>query len=172
MAGGSAAGPAIVTALLIGDRTAIGPEVRERLQAAGTYHVIAISGGNVAILVVLIVGVSRAAGLGPRAASGVAGPLLVLYAAGISAGPSVWRAVATAVAYLVARAVDHRTPPWNAMAVSAVVRFKTLTPTPRMFTRSPNGSGAGSAQTGIGVRFSDSPSECKVWLQPKSSRQR
>ena len=121
MTGGPVAGPAIVTALLIGDRTAIGPEVRERLQSAGTYHVIAISGGNVAILVVLIVGVSRAAGLGPRAASAVAVPLLVLYAAGISAGPSVWRAVATAVAYLVARAADHRTPPWNAMAVSAAV---------------------------------------------------
>ncbi len=118
---GPASGPAIVTALLIGDRTAIATEVRERLQAAGTYHVIAISGGNVAILVVLVVGASRVSGLSRRAASCVAVPLLVLYAAGISAGPSVWRAVTTAVAYLVARAVDHRTPPWNAMAVSAAV---------------------------------------------------
>lgn len=121
MAGSQASGPAIVVALLIGDRTAIGPEVRERLQAAGTYHVIAISGGNIAILVVLMVAASRASGLSRRVASGVAVPTLVVYAAGISAGPSVWRAVATAVAYLVARAVDHRTPPWNAMAVSAVV---------------------------------------------------
>src|SRR5256885_1088227 len=34
-------------------------------------------------------------------------------------GPSVWRATATAVAYLGARLVDHRSPPWNAMAVAA-----------------------------------------------------
>ena len=121
MAGRPGSGPAIVTALLIGDRTAILPEVRERLQAAGTYHVIAISGGNVAILVVLVVAASRASGLSRRVASGVAVPLLVVYAAGISAGPSVWRAVATAVAYLAATAFDHRTPPWNAMAVSAAV---------------------------------------------------
>lgn len=121
MSGGSASGPAIVTALLTGDRTAIDPEVRERLQAAGTYHVIAISGGNIAIIVVLVVVASRATGLSRRVASGMAVPLLVVYAAGISAGPSVWRAVATAVAYLAATAFDHRTPPWNAMAVSAVV---------------------------------------------------
>lgn len=122
MAGRAASGAAIVTALLIGDRTAIPPEVRARLQAAGTYHVIAISGGNVAVLVVLVVVAARACGLSGRLASGVAVPLLVLYAAGISSGPSVWRAVATAVAYLTARAADHRTPPWNAMAVSAAVQ--------------------------------------------------
>ena len=40
----------IVTAVLIGDRTGLPDEVRVRLQAAGTYHVIAISGGNIAIL--------------------------------------------------------------------------------------------------------------------------
>ena len=39
---------AIATAVLIGDRTALPDEVRLRLQAAGTYHVIAISGGNIA----------------------------------------------------------------------------------------------------------------------------
>src|SRR5207248_2840968 len=41
---------AIVTAVLIGDRTGLPDEIRLRLQAAGTYHVIAISGGNIAIL--------------------------------------------------------------------------------------------------------------------------
>ena len=41
---------AIVTAVLIGDRTGLPDDIRLRLQAAGTYHVIAISGGNIAIL--------------------------------------------------------------------------------------------------------------------------
>ena len=36
-----------VTAVLIGDRTGLPDEIRTRLQAAGTYHVIAISGGNI-----------------------------------------------------------------------------------------------------------------------------
>ena len=41
---------AIVTAILIGDRAGLDPAIQRRLQAAGTYHVIAISGGNVALL--------------------------------------------------------------------------------------------------------------------------
>ena len=54
---------AIASAVLIGDRTGLPDETREALQAAGTYHVIAISGGNIAILaavttfLLLIVGV-------------------------------------------------------------------------------------------------------------------
>src|SRR4029079_12103021 len=40
----------IVTAIVIGDRSGLDDEVERRLQEAGTYHVIAISGGNIAIL--------------------------------------------------------------------------------------------------------------------------
>ena len=43
---------AIATAILIGDRTGLPDEDERRLQEAGTYHVIAISGGNIAILTV------------------------------------------------------------------------------------------------------------------------
>ena len=38
----------------------------------------------------------------------------------ITAGPSVWRATLMAIVYLAARAIDHRTPPWHAMAVAVV----------------------------------------------------
>ena len=41
---------AIVSAILIGDRAGLEDDVQRRLQEAGTYHVIAISGGNIAIL--------------------------------------------------------------------------------------------------------------------------
>ena len=41
---------AIVTAILIGDRAGLDDRVERDLQEAGTYHVIAISGGNIAIL--------------------------------------------------------------------------------------------------------------------------
>ena len=40
----------IVTAILIGDRAGLGRDTTERLQQAWTYHVIAISGGNIAVL--------------------------------------------------------------------------------------------------------------------------
>ena len=52
--GGGLVSPAVVTAILIGDRSALDDATTRRLQAAGTYHVIAISGGNVAVLVVAV----------------------------------------------------------------------------------------------------------------------
>src|SRR5204862_6032807 len=64
-------GAAIVTAILIGDRTGLSPELRDRLQAAGTYHVIAISGGNIAILAALIGGGLMMLGLRPRGCAAV-----------------------------------------------------------------------------------------------------
>src|SRR6185369_4049343 len=53
----------IVTAIVIGDRTGLDDEVERRLQEAGTYHVIAISGGNIAILAGMTLIIFRGAGL-------------------------------------------------------------------------------------------------------------
>jgi len=112
---------AIVTAVLIGDRAGLPVHVRERLQAAGTYHVIAISGGNIAILAGLAVGLLMVGGIRGRAAAVAAALSLLAYAQVVAAGPSVWRATAMAVLYLVARAVDHRTPAWQAIAAAAAL---------------------------------------------------
>ena len=112
---------AIVTAVLIGDRTGLPDDVRERLQSAGTYHVIAISGGNIAILAGLVIGLLMAGGVRGRVAAVVTAVALLAYAQVVAAGPSVWRATAMAVIYLVARSLDHRTPPWHAIAVAAAL---------------------------------------------------
>lgn len=112
---------AIVTAILIGDRTALPSDVRERLQAAGTYHVIAISGGNIAILAAVMAGALLLIGASGRASALAIVLGLAAYAFVVSAGPSVWRATTTAIVYLAARLLDHRSPPWNAMAVSAAL---------------------------------------------------
>jgi competence protein ComEC len=82
---------AIVTAVLIGDRSGLPGEVRLRLQAAGTYHVIAISGGNIAILVGLVLALFYVCGRRGRVAVCVTLCLLVAYAQVVTAGPSVWR---------------------------------------------------------------------------------
>jgi competence protein ComEC len=115
----SAIGAAIVTAVLIGDRTGLPDEATDRLQRAGTYHVIAISGGNVAILAGLVLGLLTCAGVRGRARAVSAAAALLVYAGIATAGPSVWRATTMAVVYLAARALDHRTPPWQAIAVAA-----------------------------------------------------
>ena len=112
---------AIVTAILIGDRTGLPADVRERLQAAGTYHVIAISGGNVAILAAGIWWMLALTGAGGRVRAGVTIVVLAAYAATVTGSPSVWRATVTATIYLAARLVDHRSPPWNTIGVSLAV---------------------------------------------------
>jgi competence protein ComEC len=111
----------VVTALLIGDRTAIPADVRSRLQAAGTYHVIAISGGNIAVIVVLASLLLKLGGAGPRLAAALAVPVLLAYAGVVAGGPSVRRAVIMATVHLTARAMDVRAPAWNTVAISAAL---------------------------------------------------
>jgi competence protein ComEC len=110
-----------VTAVLIGDRAGLPDQVRTRLQAAGTYHVIAISGGNIAILAALIVAICAVFGVHGRYVAIAAIVVLLMYAQVATAGPSVWRATLMATLYFGARILDHRTPPWHAVAVTAAV---------------------------------------------------
>ena len=112
---------AIVTAVLIGDRTGLPDEIRLRLQAAGTYHVIAISGGNIAILAGLILAMLLVCGVTGRPAALVTLLLLVGYAQIVTAEASVWRATLMAVLYLGARMLDHRSSPWHALATAATI---------------------------------------------------
>ena len=112
---------AIVTAVLIGDRTGLPDEIRLRLQAAGTYHVIAISGGNIAILAVLILAMLFVCGVTGRPAALVTLILLIGYGQVVTVEASVWRATLMAVLYLGARVLDHRSSPWHALAIAAAV---------------------------------------------------
>ncbi len=110
---------AIVAAVLIGDRTGLPDDVRLRLQAAGTYHVIAISGGNIAILAAVSLCLLLVCGVVGRPAALVTLVVLIAYACVVSGGASVWRATVMAAVYLIARALDHRSPPWHAIGVAA-----------------------------------------------------
>jgi competence protein ComEC len=112
---------AIAAAVLIGDRTGVPDETREALQAAGTYHVIAISGGNIAILAGGASGLLALAGIRGRAGALFTIVVLIAYAAVVTSGPSVWRASLMAVAYFAARVADQRTPVWQATAVAAAI---------------------------------------------------
>ncbi|MES1255269.1 MAG: ComEC/Rec2 family competence protein, partial [Acidobacteriota bacterium] len=112
----------IVAAIVIGDRVGLDRDVQRRLQEAGTYHVIAISGGNIAILAGLLLLVCRFAGVLGRAAMLSAIVLLVAYAYLVGGGASVSRATLSAGAAFAARAWDQRGPPLNTFwAVVAVL---------------------------------------------------
>ena len=117
----SARSAAIVTAILIGDRAGMDDEVERRLQEAGTYHVIAISGGNIAILTALILGALRAARIGPRATAIFIIVILSAYAAVVEGGSSVSRATLMASIYFAAQIWDQRTHPANVAGLTAAI---------------------------------------------------
>ena len=110
---------AIVAAIAIGDRAGLTEDVQRRLQEAGTYHVIAISGGNIAILAGLLLAVFRVTGWLGRGAMVAAIAALLAYARLVGDSASVDRATLMAVVYFGARAADQRSPSLNALAVVA-----------------------------------------------------
>ena len=116
-----AAAAGVTTAVLIGDRTGLSEEDERRLQDAGTYHVIAISGGNIAILAVVFGAVWRLLLVGGRSGPVLTALLLAFYGAVCGGSASVARAVTVAVMVLTARAIDHRAHPLNLVAVAALL---------------------------------------------------
>jgi competence protein ComEC len=121
----SAQSGAIVAAIVIGDRAGLDTDVQRALQEAGTYHVIAISGGNIAILAGLLLGAFRLAGWLGRTAMVASIAALLAYARFVGDGASVDRATLMAVVYFGAAAFDQRSPPLNALAVVAAVLVAT-----------------------------------------------
>jgi competence protein ComEC len=95
----SAVSEAIAAAVLIGDRTGVPDQTRDVLQTAGTYHVIAISGGNIAILAGGACGLLALVGIRGRIGALLTIVVLIAYATVVTAGPSVWRATLMAIAY-------------------------------------------------------------------------
>ena len=111
---------AIAIAILIGDRGSLDPLVEQRLQEAGTYHVIAISGGNIAILAGIVLALLWVLNIRGGWASSAAIVLLAAYAFIAGGGPSVIRATLMACIYLGLRVIDQRTAAIHAIALTIV----------------------------------------------------
>ena len=120
----SARSAAVVAAILIGDRAGLDADVERRLQEAGTYHVIAISGGNIAILAGLCIFLLRVLPRRP-AQLGAARHrrCSTAYAFVVEGGSSVGRATLMAAIYFAAQLFDHRTLPLNVAALTAAILF-------------------------------------------------
>ena len=112
---------AVAAAILIGDRTGLSVEDERRLQQAGTYHVIAISGGNIAILTTILVLGGRLVHV-PYRAGALACILILLFYGQVAGGAaSVGRAITAATVFLIALIVDRRGAPVNVLSVAALL---------------------------------------------------
>jgi competence protein ComEC len=112
---------AVVIAILIGDRSWLDAPLERRLQVAGTYHVIAISGGNVALLTAGIYVCLRLVLRSGRLISGLTMASVLTYGWIVGGDPSVTRAVAVAFAYLAIGVIGLVPPALNVLAVVAVL---------------------------------------------------
>ncbi|MBA3297051.1 MAG: DNA internalization-related competence protein ComEC/Rec2 [Acidobacteria bacterium] len=117
----SARSSAIATAILIGDRTGLSDEDEQRLRDAGTYHVIAISGGNIAIFTAMLMGLARLFRVPLRLAALIAIGVLLFYGEVAGGAASVGRAVAAAVIFLAALVLDHRGSPLNTVSMAGLL---------------------------------------------------
>lgn len=111
----------VVTAILIGDRTGLDDETVRRLQMAGTYHVIAISGGNIAILAMACTLVCRLVLRSRRATAMLTLAVILLYGFLVGDQASVSRAVTAAAVVLILHAIGWCAPPLNVFFCAALV---------------------------------------------------
>ncbi len=116
----SSGSAAIVTAVLIGDQAGLDEDVRRRLQLAGTYHTVVISGAHVAVLTAVSFVLLRLLVRSFRGVAAATAGIVIGYGWLVGNQPSVNRAVTAATIYLAVGCVGLRPPAINVLAVTAM----------------------------------------------------
>src|SRR6058998_3320651 len=111
---------ALLTGLLLGERTALPSELDEGFRRAGVYHVLAVSGFNVALLAGATLALCRLARVGRRPSAVAAIVVVVGFAAVVGPEPSVLRAVVMAVLVLAALLLEREASVTNSLALAAL----------------------------------------------------
>jgi competence protein ComEC len=120
-AGAETDAAALGTAVLIGDRAGLAPGVIDDLQRAGTYHVVAISGGNIALWALATWWITTRFTRRRSVALITAAVALAVYAGIVGGGASVLRATGMALVGLAARGLDQRAAAVNVLACAVAL---------------------------------------------------
>jgi competence protein ComEC len=111
---------ALLGGLLLGDRTALPREIDDAFRRAGVYHVLAVSGFNVAILASSVFALSLAARASRRVAAVAAMVVVVGFAFVVGPEPSVVRATIMGVLVLGAILLEREAAVLNSLALAAL----------------------------------------------------
>lgn len=111
---------ALLAGLLIGERAGLPPEVDEAFRRAGVYHVLAVSGFNVALLAGTVFTLATLARGGRRAAALAAIAVVIAFALVVGPEPSVIRAALMAVLVLTALLLERDAFVLNSLALAAL----------------------------------------------------
>ncbi|MFL6012137.1 MAG: ComEC/Rec2 family competence protein [Gaiellaceae bacterium] len=112
---------AVVAGVVLGDEQGISQQLRDRFRAAGLYHLLAVSGQNVALVTAGVIVSAWVLGVSRLIAELVALAAIAAYVLAVGAQPSVVRAGVAgglcSLAWLTARAADR----WHVLLVGAAV---------------------------------------------------
>ncbi|MFQ5681296.1 MAG: ComEC/Rec2 family competence protein [Candidatus Omnitrophota bacterium] len=111
----------VLSAMLLGDRMGLPREISSVFRRTGTAHILAISGMHIAILVFVLLSVSKSARI-PRSARYTLTIIFLLFYGVLSGGrPSVVRAVTMAVILLSGGLLRREADVYSSLAVAALV---------------------------------------------------
>jgi competence protein ComEC len=115
------ASAALLGGLLLGERRGLPPEIDDGFRRAGVYHVLAVSGFNVALVASAVFVLAGLIGLGRRSAAAGAAVVVLGFGAVVGPQPSVVRAVVMALIVLAALLLERETRVLNSLAAAALV---------------------------------------------------
>ncbi len=114
------AAAALLAGLLLGERTGLPPEIDDAFRRAGAYHVLAVSGFNVALVGASVLALLALLGVPRRASLAAAGAALVAFALIVGAQPSVLRATLMGLLLIAAALMERESQLGNALALSGL----------------------------------------------------
>jgi competence protein ComEC len=112
---------ALLAGLLLGERGDLPADVQDAFRRAGVYHVLAVSGFNVALVAAAAWGLLATLRAPPRVAWAGAIAAVAAYAAIVGPEPSVLRATVMAVLVLAALLLEREAAVVNGLALAALV---------------------------------------------------
>ncbi len=112
---------ALLAGLILGEKTGLPREADEAFRRAGVYHILAVSGFNVALLASSIFFVLAALGVPRRTTAVAAGVALVGFALVVGGQASVLRATVMGLLLLAAMLLDRESQLMNALALAALL---------------------------------------------------
>lgn len=110
----------LVLAMVLGDRSEIDPATAEAFRASGTYHVLALSGAQVALVAALIVAALRRGLVSPWLQALVTTAIVAFYAVLVGGDVPVVRAALMAGAVLFGRALEVDAEAGNLLGLAAL----------------------------------------------------
>jgi competence protein ComEC len=112
---------ALVRALVIGERAGLEPETEESFRIAGTYHILAISGAQVALVAGLLIWCLRKVRADPVVTALIVCPALAFYATFVGGDIPVTRAAVMAIILILGLSIDLDADAANLLGLAAIL---------------------------------------------------